>query len=67
MTERDCALTPGDRSLLERAFDQLHLSARASQRILRVARTIADLAGSDAIATVHLAEAIGYRRLDVAE
>lgn len=67
LTERDCALTPRDRSLLERAFDQLHLSARASQRILRVARTIADLAGSDTIGTVHLAEAIGYRRLDVAE
>ena len=63
-TEHDCALAPGDRTLLERAIDQLHLSARASQRILRVARTLADLAGSDAIATPHLAEAIGYRRLD---
>lgn len=63
-TERDCSLDERDRSLLERAIDQLHLSARASQRILRVARTIADLAGSEAIATAHLAEAIGYRRLD---
>ncbi|MCX7564083.1 YifB family Mg chelatase-like AAA ATPase [Xanthomonadaceae bacterium XH05] len=64
LTERDCTLTSNDRALLERAIDKLHLSARASQRILRVARTIADLAGSDAIATAHLAEAIGYRRLD---
>lgn len=64
LTERDCALSPNDRALLERAIDQLHLSARASQRILRVARTIADLAGSQAIATAHLAEAIGYRRMD---
>lgn len=64
LTERDCPLAPNDRALLERAIDQLHLSARASQRILRVARTIADLAGSDAIATAHLAEAIGYRRVE---
>ncbi len=66
LTERDCPLVPNDRALLERAIDRLHLSARASQRILRVARTIADLAGSEAIATAHLAEAIGYRRVDVA-
>ena len=65
LTERDCALRPGDRDLLERAIDRMHLSARASQRILRVARSIADLAGADTIATAHLAEAIGYRRLDM--
>ncbi|MBS0581503.1 MAG: YifB family Mg chelatase-like AAA ATPase, partial [Proteobacteria bacterium] len=62
---RDCALSAGDRALLERALDRLGLSARAYHRILRVARTIADLAGSEAIATVHLTEAIQYRRLSV--
>lgn len=45
-------------------MDRLHLSARASQRILRVARTLADLSGSQDIATAHLAEAISYRRLE---
>ncbi len=65
-TERDCVLSANDRRLLERAIDQLQLSARASQRILRVARTIADLSGAESIATAHLAEAIGYRRLDTA-
>lgn len=65
LVERDCALEPRDQQLLERAIDQLHLSARASQRILRVARTIADLANSERIATAHLAEAVGYRRLAV--
>ena len=48
-----------DQALLERAIDALQLSARSMHRILRVARTIADLAGSDRIATPHLAEAIG--------
>lgn len=60
---RDCALAAGDRALLERALDKLGLSARAYHRILRVARTIADLADSEAIATPHLTEAIQYRRL----
>jgi magnesium chelatase family protein len=44
--------------------DKLGLSARAYHRILRVARTISDLAGSTSIATEHLTEAIGYRQLD---
>jgi len=60
---RDCALSASDRALLERALDKLGLSARAYHRILRVARTVADLAGSEAIATPHLSEAIQYRRL----
>lgn len=60
---RDCALSASDRALLERALDKLGLSARAYHRILRVARTVADLAGSEAIATPHLSETIQYRRL----
>ena len=59
-----CRLPPREQSLLESAVERLQLSARASQRILRVARTVADLAGTESIATGHLAEAIGYRRLD---
>ncbi len=51
-------------ALLERAAERLGLSARAITRVRRVARTIADLAGSAAIATVHLAEALQYRVLD---
>ncbi|MDR6990201.1 putative ATPase with chaperone activity [Luteimonas sp. 3794] len=60
-TMRDCRLTPKDQALLERAIEALHLSARSMHRILRVARTIADLDGSDSIATPHLTEALGYR------
>ena len=63
-TERDCLLRDRDQSLLERAMANLQLSARATQRILRVARTIADLDDSAAIGTAHLTEAIGYRQLD---
>ncbi|WP_147653802.1 YifB family Mg chelatase-like AAA ATPase [Vulcaniibacterium gelatinicum] len=61
---QSCRLAAADQALLERAVDALHLSARSLHRILRVARTIADLAGSADIATAHLTEAIGYRRLD---
>ncbi len=59
---RLAALDVATRDLLERAMERMQLSARAAQRILRVARTIADLAGADGIARPHLAEAIGYRR-----
>lgn len=59
---RDCELQPNDQRLLERAIDKLNLSARAYHRILRLARTIADLASAEVISTQHLTEAIGYRR-----
>jgi magnesium chelatase family protein len=55
-------LVPEAQPLLASAMEQLGLSARAFHRVLKVARTVADLAGSDAIETVHLAEAIQYRR-----
>jgi len=59
-----CALQASETQLLERATEQLGLSARAHQRILHLARTIADLEGLDEIGARHLSEAIGYRKLD---
>jgi magnesium chelatase family protein len=50
--------------LLEQAIDRLGLSARAYHRVLKVARTVADLAGKENIATAHVAEAVQYRCLD---
>jgi len=62
--EVHCKLSESNYQLLEQAIGRLGLSARAYHRILKVARTIADLAGSEHIQTLHLSEAIGYRRLD---
>jgi len=62
--ERHCALDTRGEALLKSAFARLSLSARAYHRILKVARTVADLACADAMSAVHIAEAIGYRRLD---
>jgi magnesium chelatase family protein len=62
--EKLCRLNEADHRLLEQAIERLGLSARVYHRILKVARTIADLAGSDDINTSHLTEAISYRRLD---
>ena len=62
--ERDCVLSDADYRLLEKAMERLGLSPRAYHRILKVARTIADLAGSEVIQTLQLSEAISYRALD---
>ena len=59
-----CALTSEQGLILQRAMERLGLSARAYDRVLKVARTIADLAGTPAIETAHLLEAINYRSLD---
>lgn len=61
---RHCGLGGEGRQLLERAMDRLGLSARAHDRVLKVARTIADLEGRDDIGLDHLAEALQYRVLD---
>ncbi len=59
-----CQLDDSSRNLLEVAIRKLGLSARASDRILKVARTIADLAGEENLLTTHVAEAVQYRTID---
>ncbi len=59
-----CSPGTAGQQLLERAMERLGLSARGYHRVLKVARTIADLTGSDTLLTAHIAEAIGYRVLD---
>ena len=59
-----CELDSGEEKLMGQAYDVLHLTARSYHRILKVARTIADLDNSEQIKMEHLQEAIGYRTLD---
>lgn len=64
MLRKYCAVDDAGQQLLKAAMARMNLSARAYDRILKVARTIADLAGSEQVQTEHLAEAINYRNLD---
>ena len=61
---RYCHLDQACQQMLRQSVEEMGLSARAHDKILRVTRTIADLAGEEAINETHLAEAIGYRSLD---
>ena len=65
MLQRFCALTSGGENLLREAIGRFKLSPRAYSRILKVARTVADLAGSERIGDEHLFEAINYRKVDL--
>ena len=62
--EKYCPLSKTDEALLAQVMDKFRLSARAYHRILKVARTIADLANSKQIQTTHLSEAVAYRSMD---
>jgi len=62
--ETACALPDDARHLLRQAIKQLGLSARSRARVLKLGRTIADLAGSEGVRAEHIAEAVQYRVLD---
>ncbi len=61
---RYCRMTPAAEKILRSAFERLGYSARAYDRILRGARTVADLDGSEVLDTAHLSETLQYRTLD---
>jgi magnesium chelatase family protein len=63
LLERVAPLEPAAGALLRRACEQMHMSARGYHRVLRVARTIADLDGAETIRKPHVAEAVGLRRV----
>jgi len=62
--EKVVSLSSDHRELLSRSMERLNLSARAYHRVLKVSRTIADLAGEEDVSLDHLGEAIGYRNLE---
>jgi magnesium chelatase family protein len=62
--QKHCHLGREERQFLRQVFDSMALSARAYHKIVKVARTIADLAGEEQISSAHLAEAVSYRGLD---
>ena len=62
--EKYCALDSGSLKLLERSVERLRLSARAYHRILKIARTIADMDNQESIQSAHVAEAVQYRRMN---
>jgi magnesium chelatase family protein len=64
LVRKHCRTTVAAKTLLKEAFKQLNLSARSHDKLLKVARTIADLAGSDIITDIHMAEALQYRNLE---
>lgn len=67
LVKKYCALTPAGETLIKNAFEKFHMSARGYVRILKVARTIADLDGKEQIEPQHVAEALAYRNIEKSE